>query len=337
MWLRWPFMRPSFRAPQDPVRLSGELWAITTYFNPAAYETKLAHLRRFARRIRHQGAKLLIVELAFGDRPHDVPADLADRLVRTRSNTVLWQKERLLNLGLHNLPDACDKIAWVDGDLVFTNDRWVSETSERLERYRVVQPFDTAQWLQRGAAERRLEGVAAPQPPLPVHLSIGGTAAMVGKFGPGVVDETHRAHSGFAWAVRRNLIEADGFYDRGIVGGGDFVMASAMYWDAARWHRRSISEIFSRGLMSDLCVWSDRFHARIRGSVTHVAGEAVHMWHGSIGQRGYGERYRILKEADFDPHTDIALYAGGCWRWNSPKPDLHRRVQEYFVSRKEDG
>ena len=44
----------------------------------------------------------------------------------------------------------------------------------------------------------------------------------------------------------------------------------------------------------------------------------------------------ILKSAAYDPATDIALSAEGCWRWNSPKPGMHRRVREYFNGLDED-
>jgi hypothetical protein len=38
----------------------------------------------------------------------------------------------------------------------------------------------------------------------------------------------------------------------------------------------------------------------------------------------------------FDPFTDIALDASGCWRWRSAKPDFHATVRRDFESRHED-
>ena len=125
----------------------GHFWGVTTYFNPAAYATKLRNLETFATRLRQQGLKLLIVELAFGEAPFAVPCELADSILRLRSNAVLWQKERLLNLALSQLPEVCDKVAWLDGDILFTNDEWVSQTSRLLEEHQVVQPYQLAAWL----------------------------------------------------------------------------------------------------------------------------------------------------------------------------------------------
>jgi hypothetical protein len=44
-----------------------------------------------------------------------------------------------------------------------------------------------------------------------------------------------------------------------------------------------------------------------------------------------------MKEFGFDPAIDIAVDAEGCWRWNSPKTDMHDYVTRYFASRNEDG
>ena len=59
------------------------------------------------------------------------------------------------------------------------------------------------------------------------------------------------------------------------------------------------------------------------------------MWHGAEENRQYRTRCAILKENEFDPHQDISLDGNGCWQWSSDKPELHRRVREYFWSRKE--
>jgi len=46
---------------------------------------------------------------------------------------------------------------------------------------------------------------------------------------------------------------------------------------------------------------------------------------------------QILLDAHYDPRTDLRLNADGCWTWNSDKPELHRRLREYFAGRREDG
>lgn len=153
---------PPRPVPAQPRHLPGELWGITTFYNPAGYTNKMTHLRRFAHGVRAQGLRLMVVELAFGDAPFEVPAGLSDRLVRRRAESVLWQKERLLNIGLRDLPTACDKVCWLDADLIFENDDWASETSRLLDSYVVVQPFESACWLPKGATAA--PPASAPRP-----------------------------------------------------------------------------------------------------------------------------------------------------------------------------
>ena len=73
-------------------------WAVTPFFAPVHASIFLENLDRFASNLRKQGVPLLVVELAFGDAPFSVPQTCADRIVRLRSDAVLWHKERLINI-----------------------------------------------------------------------------------------------------------------------------------------------------------------------------------------------------------------------------------------------
>jgi hypothetical protein len=53
--------------------------------------------------------------------------------------------------------------------------------------------------------------------------------------------------------------------------------------------------------------------------------------------RHYRERHKILPRFEFDPFQDIAIDDDGCWRWNTDKPQMHTLVNDYFLSRNEDG
>jgi len=127
-----PERRSVAQPRRAPVKLPGEVWGVSAYFNPAEYANKKEHLRLFSQRVRHQGLKLLIVELAFGAAPYVLEDQLADRIIRIRSDSIMWQKERLLNLGIQHLPESCDKVVCLDADVLFGNDQWVTELSATL-------------------------------------------------------------------------------------------------------------------------------------------------------------------------------------------------------------
>ena len=99
--------------------LPGAFWGITVFFNPTGYKNKIENYRRFRESSKKQGLNLLCVELAFGGKNFEVSKEDADILVQLRGGDILWQKERLLNIGLERLPKDCDKIAWLDCDIIF--------------------------------------------------------------------------------------------------------------------------------------------------------------------------------------------------------------------------
>jgi hypothetical protein len=308
---------------------NGELWGLTAYFNPVGYVNKHRHLERFAQSVRQQGLKLAIVELAFNDAPYVVNHNLADIIIRVRSSTVLWQKERLLNIAVKHLPMSCDKIAWIDADILFGNFAWVEDTCKALERFAIVQPYDLAWWLP--------PGVATP----PQQLKPGGFLFVMQGFafsrslGPN--SGFPQGHCGFAWAARRSLIETHGFYDRLVLGGGDLAMACSMYNDVLVGPSQALlEELCSEEQIRDMHTWKASFYKDVGGNVGYVSGTVFHLWHGAHDNRNYRGRYKILKEAEFDPAADLAIDDRGCWRWNSNKPDLHKKVRDYFWCRRED-
>ena len=308
---------------------------MTCFYDPLGSGLLLDNLLAFSAQVRNQGLKLLVVELAFGDLPFVIPNHAADSLVRVRSSVVLWQKERLLNLGISRLPAVCDKIAWLDADIVFENPDWVKETARMLERFVALQPFETAYW-------RRPAETGAPPASAPRGLGDGcrmPSMASVVSHHPNprtvLADYFEHGHSGFAWAARRDVLQRHGLYDRSILGGGDIVIAHSLFSDSDFWRGRNwFCRQMTKPEISLAAAWGRRLAGDVQGSVSHVPGEVVHFWHGSVARRGYMERMKILLRHDFDPATDIAVDPHNeCWRWATHKPLLHDEVANYFSLR----
>ena len=118
-------------------RGSRSLWAITCYFNPIGYRRRLENYRIFRERLI---VPLVTVELSQNDDYHLRPGD-ADILVQIKCPDLLWQKERLLNIGLQSVPRDCDTVAWLDCDVVFESDDWPERASNLLETCQIVMPF----------------------------------------------------------------------------------------------------------------------------------------------------------------------------------------------------
>ncbi len=302
-----------------------DLCIVTCYYNPEGYRSKLHNYLLFEDALRATGLDLVSVECSMGQADFELPD--SPGLVRLRGRDVMWQKERLLNVAIENVPARFTKIAWLDCDLLFTNQNWAAETSRLLDRYPVVQPFETVVRLPRGATQdtaggERWLGFGAAYAKQPHSLLTG--------------DFLKHGHTGFAWAARREILSSRGLYDGCVAGSGDHMMAHAFAGD---WHGRCIKRIFgdNRAHWNHFAAWSSAIYREVRAAVSYVPGSLLHLWHGETQDRRYVHRNRDLAGFLFDPEKDVSVGSGGCWEWNSNKPELHRWAANYFGLRKEDG
>jgi hypothetical protein len=309
-----------------PGRSAGDLWAITSFFNPVGYRRRYANYRRFRDAL---GVPLLAVELGYGE-AFELAGDDAELVLRLRAGDVLWQKERLLNLAVAALPASCRKVVWVDCDILFEDADWHEKTRAALDRFALVQPFSSAD---RTPAGWRPGTAAPPTEALrsaPALIASGMSVAVCMGSRSSDIGCAH----GYAWAAHRDLLERHLLYDACIVGGGDTAMMRAAYGrfdDTARYLYMNAARV------EHYFDWARRFHADVGGSVGHVEGTVFHLWHGETANRRYAQRQQDLSGFDFDPAEDIAVDRNGAWRWSSDKPAMHASVRAYFASRCEDG
>ncbi len=311
-------------------RQPADFWAISCYFNPIGYRSRLVNYHAFRR---HLSVPLITVELAC-DSPFHLSSDDADILIQVRGGDALWQKERLLNIALKALPDACRTVAWLDCDIVFQRNDWPVQAERSLAEFNLVQLFDEARHLPRDA-HLNLSGA------VPVNHRADALARRVieGTL-PSVIFRVEGSSQrwgytpGHAWACRREILEIGGLYDGLIMGAGDKAIASA-----ALGHCEDTVRAYGMNPQQaeHYRSWAEPFFKAMRANVGFVPGAIWHFWHGDLTHRRYGDRYRDFAAFNFNPYSDIALNGDGCWHWNTPKADLHRHVRKYFELRHEDG
>ena len=308
---------------------SGNLWAITCYFNPVGYRRRLENYRIFRQRLE---VPLVTVELS-SDEKFQLGSGDADILVQLRSPAVLWQKERLLNLAVESLPDSCDIVAWLDCDILLENDDWVERARRALDEFALLHLFQERNELpldfllskpSSWKASRKADSV--------VYQLASGEILAEQACLPGGVPRGSTA--GLAWASRRDLVNEHGLYDACIIGSGNIAILSAAL---------GVSDQFAQAVaMNKLrtehyLTWARPYFNRVRGRVGYLPGRVFHLWHGDLSDRSYPHRHERFAQFDFDPFADIALDRNGCWQWNSDKPEMHAFMRHYFESRKEDG
>jgi hypothetical protein len=305
------------------------LWAITCYFNPAGYRRRLANYRLFRK---HLIVPLVAVELAYGPN-FELNEDDAEVLVQLRGGDVMWQKERLLNLGLRALPSCCRNVVCVDCEIVFETDDWPEHVSRLLQHFLILQPYSHAHHLPQDWALGDFRPTAAEFSRESAAFAIA-SGVPPGPCVRAVANGRYTYATGFAWAARRELLEQHGLYDACIIGSGDRAMTAAIYgsYDAVMHVHNMNDRQRARYLR-----WARPFHEAIGGAAGWMRGTIYHLWHGKMQDRQARERHGILARFAFDPFEDIAIDGGGCWRWNTDKAQMHACVREYFASRKEDG
>lgn len=326
---------------EDIADLNGSFWAIVAFFNPNSYMNRVENYYIFREWISRQNIKILCVEVVFKNLPFQLKNADADIYIRRRTRDIIWQGERLFNIGLEYLPEDCDKVAWLDADIIFGNGQWVKKASEQLQRFKVVQLFSSFIQVPKHYDTRRAEYNSAM-----LQQQIDSLCESQRRIGIvyGIIREGRTPVNhimecgwpGYAWAIRRDVIREVKFYDRFIMGGGDLLMAASFILGktALDYVSDSICSISMEKSMND---WSERIFRLVAGSVHYVDGTVYHLWHGNKGERGYSWREGILRRYSFDPVNDIQIGSNQCWHWSTPKYLLHFLVRYYFWMRNESG
>jgi hypothetical protein len=81
--------------------------------------------------------------------------------------------------------------------------------------------------------------------------------------------------------------------------------------------------------------WQERA-AGLKQNIGYVENHAIHHFHGSKVFRAYGERWKILRENNYDPATDLMKDWQGIWQLAGNKPKLRDEIRAYFRARNED-
>lgn len=324
------------------------LWVVTSYYNPAGYKRRLQNFRAFRRLI---NAPLMVVELARPGR-HQLTTDDGDRVLSLTGEDRIWQKERLLNIGISELPRHVRYVAWVDCDVVFGDEEWASAATARLEKNGgLLQLFEAVDHL---PSDVELNGLTArtcgEYVPLLSCMSVA-SAIRAAAFDANDLKLTrartvansaayykevdgHNSY-GMAWSALRETIGKCGQYDRNIIGAGDSVLVfAALSRLDDHWTLRAHTEEQKR----DAAAWAKSAElAGLFSNVDSLRHKLYHLWHGDIAFRDYRGRFEILARNGFDPAKDIEVSANGTWRWTNPEGDLAREVGAYFFARREDG
>jgi len=306
----------------NDAKMLEKFYVVAVISNPVRFESRYNLYLRFMEHMKESGVKVLTVELQLGDRAFQITEAGNPMHVQLRTWDEIWHKENMINVGISRLPSDWEFCAWIDADVSFVSNKyWALETVQQLQHYHFVQMFQNA--IDLGPKGEVLQ----------THNGFMWSYLERKAFGKGY---THW-HPGFAWAARREAIDAvGGLLDIGILGAGDHHMALAMIGRAQISFPKKNKYFEDSEYVRHVMRWQDRCDRWIRRDVGYVAGTIVHNWHGRKKDRRYVERWEILIKNDYNPELDLKRDSQGLYALTDNNIELRDDIRMYFRLREED-
>jgi len=306
--------------------VSADLYVFTARFNPLRWTTPDRHYHEWAAHVLASGAKLVVVEVQYGQRDFTCKVEGATH-IGLRADSWAWSKESALNEGIRRTPEA-QYIAWGDADVWHRRPDWAAETVELLQHYRIIQTWSQALDL---GPRHDLLGVHHS------FCSLYQGGAPVVADGPRPWKSTggyhEYPHTGYFWACRRDFFDATGgLIEIAGMGSADHHMALGLVGAIERSWPAGTSESYKAHLLR----WQARARGFVNGRIGAVDGLIEHRFHGAKVKRGYIDRWALFIEHGFDPDTDLVRNSHGVIEWAGNKPAMELAWDQYLHSRRED-
>jgi hypothetical protein len=307
-------------------------YVIAVISNPVRYKTRVRLFKKFQEEMNQAGVKLLVVELAYGNRHFEITEVGNPFHLQLRTSHELWHKENLINLGVRRLSEVAPHwkyFAFIDADITLLpshwaieRESWVHETVHQLQHHHVVQMFQHALDLgPHGQTFGKYEGFA--------------WAYIEGKFESKSYKYTS-FHPGYCWAMRRESFNhLGGLIETAIMGAGDRHMSYGLIGMMKESLNPGLNPNYAVGLLE----WEKRAEKFIQRDLGYVPGTVIHHWHGKKKDRRYHDRWRVLIDNQFDPNTDLKRNDQGVLELvviTSRQIKLREDIRKYMRARNED-
>ncbi len=307
------------------LRSNNTLHVVGVIQNSSRWHSRLRLFRQWAKEmVNTPHVKLHVVEAVFGEREAECAPKCGEYSYhKVHTNSEIWLKENLINLGIKNsLPSDWKYVAWVDCDISFANHNWAQETLHHLQHYQILQPF-------KDALDLSFDGSVMQH-----FTSCGYYSA---KHIPQACSNENpyklkSGHVGFAWACTRGFYEnVEKLIEFAILGAGDNHIAHSCLGDVLG----TVNPKITQGYKNACLAFQEKAHYASQGIIGYVPGRIVHHFHGSKIRRGYWTRWQILINNKYDPQKDLKYTAEGVIHLKG-KVKLEHDVRLYNKNRRED-
>ena len=330
------------RALRTRKPIEEKLHVIAVISNPCLFARRYILFREFIQRMAQDEPDVIVyvVEMAYGNQKFLMTEAKNPRHLQLRTETPIWHKENMINLGVHKLlPHDWKAFAWIDADVEFDSPTWALDTLRILNgECDIVQVFSHC--IDMDPKEQTLS----------VFHSAGFQYSKQVPFGTG----KNLWHPGYGWACTReayqimgqglkasNNLTTDstkgahsslgGLYDQAILGSGDNIMMMSLIGngemainpDSTDGYKASVREF-------QMWVKDLRFG--------YVPGLIRHFFHGHKQNRKYTDRWKILVDHKYDPLKFVHYRDDGVLvPTEGAFPEgVKEEIMKYFEERNED-
>ena len=311
---------PMKQAIQNNHPIEDKLHVIIVLSNPCLYARRYILIKEFIQRIENEETDVLlyVVEMAYKKQRFLITHSKNPRHLQIRTETPLWHKENMINMGIRHLfPKDWKAVAWIDSDLEFENATWAKDTLKVLNGSKdIVQLFSHC--VDMDIDNRTMN----------IFSSFGNQFT---KEMPYVTKSLDYWHPGYAWACTRQAYEKmGGLYEDAILGSADNVMALSLIGKGLKAIHPNSSEEYKESVLT--------YQKRVCSlRLGYVPGVIRHYFHGSKKNRKYMERWNILLKYGFSPKQHLHFQTDGLMVPSETCPqEMLKEIYQYFEERNED-
>jgi hypothetical protein len=300
--------------------IENKLNVIIVVSNPCLYATRYILLKEFVKRFEEEeeNVNLFVVELTYKNQRFYVTNKKNKNHLQIRTDTPIWHKENMVNLGVKRLlPSNWKAFAWIDADIEFENSSWALDTLKILNGCKdVVQVFSHCIDMDKDETS------------LNIFNSFGYSFSKNKKYTKKGIDFWH---PGYAWAITRKAYEKiGGLYDKGVLGSGDSIMAFSFINKCINMNNPNYSDGYNNSMLE--------FEKKAKTlRLGYTPGVIRHYYHGSKKNRNYTERWQILIKHQFSPSLHLTYGVTGILIPTAEfSEEFKNDIMDYFKERKED-
>ncbi len=309
--------------PKKPQQKQNDLALVACHWNSAGFVKPVENLHGFINNKKVLNIdKDLFVGVCLFPGQESVKLDLPEsNIFEFHSESILWQKEALLNAIVAKLPAQYTKVALLDADVI-VDEGWYEATSQALDTHQIIQP-----WFRSTVIGEDGKDVPGGMPSVGKAVSRGDLKRAT---------NWENYHPGYAWAMQRDFFtKTGGIFPYGIVGLADGLLAiSAMNHPVMN---HPLVTLLSAESAIKFAVWRSYVKEWLKTPLGCINHTIKVLSHGAWEHRKYYERLELLN--NFSP-LDLAI-VNGTLEWTdkarAEKWPMIKAIAEHFHTRLEDG